>query len=109
MNEQLKEVQDQVIRSEKLAAIGQLASSVAHELRSPIGAIKNSIFFLKRKIVRDSGESSKNIERLLDIVEKETERSSKIISDLLGFAQTSKPAVTPTKIRHVIDEALLRI
>lgn len=108
-NEQLKEAQDQVIRSEKLAVIGQLASSVAHELRSPIGAIKNSIFFLKRKIHRDSSENSKNLERLLDIVEKETERSSKIISDLLGFTQTSKLAVAPTKIRHVIDEALLRI
>lgn len=108
-NEQLKDAQDKIIRSEKLAAVGQLASSVAHELRNPIGAIKNSLFYIKRKLKNNYSEESENIIQLINIVEKETERSNKIISDLLGFTQTSKPSVVPSKIKPVIDEALSRI
>lgn len=108
-NEQLKDAQDQVVRSEKLAAVGQLASSVAHELRNPIGAIKNSLFYMKRKLIKDYKEESNSITQLIGIVEKETDRSSKIISDLLGFAQTSKPSSAPTDIKHVIEEAHSRI
>lgn len=108
-NQQLNEAQDQIIRSEKLAAAGQLASSVAHELRTPIGAIKNSIYFIKRKIAKDQNLAVDGIAQLLNIVENEAERSVKIISDLLGFTQTSKPAVAPCKVRKVVDETLLRI
>jgi len=43
-NKELRETQEQLIRSEKLAVIGQLASGVGHELRNPLGAIKNAIF-----------------------------------------------------------------
>ncbi|MGR3320088.1 MAG: ATP-binding protein [Candidatus Anammoxibacter sp.] len=108
-NEQLKDAQDQIVRSEKLAAVGQLASSVAHELRTPIGAINNSLFFIKRKIMKNPALRENSIIKLLNIMENEVERSGKIISDLLGFTQRAKPSVAPNKIRKVIEETLLRI
>ena len=108
-NEQLKEAQEQIIRSEKLAAAGQLASSIAHELRTPIGAIKNSIYFIKRKIVREQIPKADSFAKLIDIVNNEAERSAKIITDLLGFTQTSKPSVAPVSVKHVIVETLLRV
>lgn len=108
-NEQLKDAQDKIIRSEKLAAVGQLASSVAHELRTPIGAIKNSIFFIKRKIRKEPKANIENVADLLKIVENESERSTKIVSNLLGFTQTSKPSVAPTNVRYTIDETIKRL
>ncbi len=108
-NDQLKDAQEQIIRSEKLAAAGQLASSIAHELRTPIGAIKNSIYFIKRKIVREQMHDADSFVKLIDIVNNEAERSAKIITNLLGFTQTSKPSVAPNSVKHVIEETLLRV
>lgn len=106
-NERLKEAQDQIIRSEKLAAVGQLASSVAHELRNPIGAIKNAIFYLKKQINKEETSINRLIQ-FLDIMDNEAERSNKIISDLLGFTQTSRPSVAPAKLKAVVEETLSR-
>ncbi|MGR3179744.1 MAG: ATP-binding protein [Candidatus Anammoxibacter sp.] len=108
-NEQLKDAQDQIVRSEKLAAVGQLASSVAHELRTPIGAINNSLFFLKRKIMKEPTLRGNSITKLLNIMENEVGRSSKIISDLLGFTQGARPSVAPNNIRKVVEETLSRV
>ncbi len=107
-NASLKEAQEQLIRSEKLAAVGQLAASVAHELRNPIGVIKNSLFYIKRKILKETNGDESAVQ-LLNIIENESERGAKIISDLLGFTQTSKPAAAPTKIGHIINESLARL
>ncbi|MGR3221139.1 MAG: ATP-binding protein [Candidatus Anammoxibacter sp.] len=108
-NVQLKDAQDQIVRSEKLAAVGQLASSVAHELRTPIGAINNSLFILKRKMMKEPALREGNIMKLLNIMENEVERSGKIISDLLEFTKGAKPSVAPVKVRKVIEETLSRI
>ena len=49
INEQLNEAQERLVRSEKLAVVGKLASGVGHELRNPLGSIRNALFIIKRK------------------------------------------------------------
>ncbi|MDR4504671.1 MAG: ATP-binding protein [Candidatus Scalindua sp.] len=108
-NEQLNETQERLIRTEKLAAVGTLASGISHELRNPLGAIKNAVFFLKRKFAdNDMPGVDKRVLQFLDIMDDEIDRSNKIINDLLGFASFAKLKKIPFDITEIIEEALLR-
>lgn len=109
-NKELKEAQERLVRTEKLAVVGKLASGVGHELRNPLGAIRNALFVLKKKTT-DSGVSgdTQKLNQLIEILEKETERSLKIVNDLLGFSRTAKPTVSPTNIRAIIESSLSRL
>jgi PAS domain S-box-containing protein len=105
--EELKETQEQLIRSEKLAAIGKLAGGVGHELRNPLGAIKNAVYYIKGKVTNSElAKREPRIIEFLGIVDDEISSSNKIISDLLNFSRVAKPAVSPTKIRKVMEDTL---
>ena len=106
-NEELRETQEQLIRSERLAAIGQLAGGVGHELRNPLGAIKNAVYYVKGKVAKSElGQKEPRVIEFLDIADDEVNSSNKIINDLLGFSRVGKPAVSPARIKEVIDDAL---
>ena len=108
-NEELREAQEQLIRSERLAAIGQLAGGVGHELRNPLGAIKNAAYYIKGKLAKSElAEKEPRVLEFLDIVDDEINTSNKIINDLLGFSRLGKPAVTPTLVKKVVEEAVAR-
>lgn len=104
---ELRRTHEQLIRSEKLAAIGQLAAGVAHELRNPLGVIKNSAYYLKEEISK-GGLIAKDpsISEFLNIIENEISLSDKIIRDLLNFSLTSKLVVKPHDINKIIKYAL---
>ena len=103
---ELREAQDRIVRSEKLAAIGQLASSVAHELRNPLGVIKNAIYYLN---MLELGKDNPDIKENLEIISVEIENSDKVISDLLEFSRIKKPALNPEEINLIIKETLNRV
>jgi PAS domain S-box-containing protein len=84
--QQLRDTQDELVRKEKLAVLGQLAGGVGHELRNPLGVISNAVYFLKMSGA-GADETSKEY---LNIISSEVYNSQKIISDLLGFARTSR-------------------
>ncbi|MCP5007218.1 MAG: HAMP domain-containing protein [Planctomycetes bacterium] len=108
-NEQLNETQERLIRTEKLAAVGTLASGISHELRNPLGAIKNAVFFLKRKFSDEKLPGvDKRVLQFFDIMDNEVDRSSKIINDLLGFASFAKLKRIPFDITDIIEESLAR-
>jgi len=109
-NEELTETQEQLVRSERLAAIGQLAGGVGHELRNPLGAIKNAVYYVKGKVVKSElAQKEPRVTEFLDIVDEEVNASNKIINDLLGFSRVGKPAVSLTRVKKVIEDALSRI
>lgn len=108
-NEQLKDTQEQLVRTEKLAAVGTLASGVSHELRNPLSSIKNAVFLLKRKLSRKViPDIDEKIEQFLDIMDKEIDRSTRIINDLLGFTRVAKPTRVRSDITTVVNESLSR-
>ena len=106
-NERLIEAQDQLVRKEKLAAIGQLSAGVAHDIRNSLGAIKNAIYYLNRKLL-DSDSANKNprIPEFLKIIDDEVELSNKIISDLLDFARISTTTLLPANIGTMVHDCL---
>ena len=85
--------------SEKLAATGRLAASIAHEINNPLEAIQNALYLLVKRIPDDDPNA-----RFLSIAMKETERMSRILRQMLGFYRPVAE-VTPTDLNALIDEA----
>jgi signal transduction histidine kinase/DNA-binding NarL/FixJ family response regulator len=82
--QQLQDVQDQLVRQEKLAVLGQLAGSVAHELRNPLGVISNAVYFLNLTL-SDLDETTREY---LELIASEVRSAERIISDLLDFSRS---------------------
>jgi signal transduction histidine kinase len=101
---ELRDAQEQLIHVERLAAIGQLAASVGHELRNPLSIIKNCAYYLNMK-QRDPDERAK---KHIKIMEMEIARSNKTINNLLSFAQDKKPTLQKTQINIIMKGALSR-
>ena len=100
MREELQSLQQQVIRQERLAAIGVLVSGVAHELNNPLQAILGFSELLQMR--KDMPESARAD---LTLIQKESTRASAIIRNLSRFGrQTSEP--TPVKLRDVVASVM---
>lgn len=82
----LKEMEERLKRSDRLAAVGQLAAGLAHEIRNPLASISGSVQLLKENIVL--GQEDWN---LMDIVVKEADRLNGLLSEFLVFARPSPP------------------
>jgi PAS domain S-box-containing protein len=98
-----KRLEEQLINSERLMVIGELASSIAHELRNPLGVINNSSYYLNSKLKNVADEK---VLKHLKIISKKVNSANIIISDLLDFTKTIKPILKETKINGVIKNAL---
>lgn len=102
---ELKETQEKLLRTEKLAVVGQLTASIGHELRNPLSRIKTAAALLKNEIKDPSSET----DELLKIVDNEVMISTKIINDLLDFSRERKPNLKPTNLNEVIINTLKRM
>jgi len=102
---ELKETQEKLVRKEKLALLGQLAGGVGHDLRNPLGAIKNAVYFLNMVLENPD----KEIKETIEIIQNEVETSESIISSLLDFARPKDPLRRQVNINDVIREALSSI
>jgi len=80
---ELREAQAQLLRQERLAAVGQLAGSIGHELRNPLAVMANAAYYL-RLVQPDAGDK---VKEYLGILENEIQNAEKIISDLLDFSR----------------------
>jgi PAS domain S-box-containing protein len=94
-----RRVEQKLFESEKLAAVGTLAASIAHEVNNPLEAIKNSLYLLQ------STKDEESNERFLTIALKETGRVSNIIRRMLGFARRSGGAEW-INVNQLIEETL---
>jgi two-component system sensor kinase FixL len=102
---ELREAQERLLRQEKLAVLGQLAGGVGHELRNPLGAISNAIYFLNMVLE----ESDPEVKETLEILEKEVKTSEQIITGLLDFGRAKPPTWRKADVNEIIQEALSRV
>src|SRR5438128_10692764 len=84
--------------SEKLAATGRLAASIAHEINNPLEAVQNALYLLEQRRGPDGGRE------YLDIAARETQRMSRILRQMLGFYRTTE-AMAPMDVNALIEEA----
>ena len=102
LSEELKAMKEQLVRNERLSAIGMLASSIAHELRNPLGVISNSAYYLKMKLK----STDEKVKKHLNILQKMVEESNKIISELLDFARIKSFSFEEANINNITTDAL---
>ncbi len=103
---ELKHLQEDLIKSEKFNVIGQLASAVGHELRNPLGVIKNSVYYLNM-ILKD--DADKKIFKHLKILDKKVTSANNIINDLLDITRTKVPTLELTDLNKTVRNALSNI
>jgi signal transduction histidine kinase len=101
---ELRDAQEQLVRREKLAVLGQLAGGVAHELRSPLGSIKSAAYFLNM-VLKDP---EPDVVEMLQILERQVADCDRIISSILDFARPKAPTLRPVDLRQLVQETLAR-
>ncbi len=100
--EKVQSMQQDLIKSEKFATIGRLASSVAHELRNPLAAIKNISYFLSKM----GTFSDPKPKQMVGMLSSEVQRANKIITDLLDYSRTKKLNKLSIDIVSFIDKVI---
>ena len=102
MERALRDTQEQLLQSEKLAAMGRLTSQVAHELNNPLYGIMNTLELLKTEIAPDNKRR-----KILEMALSETIRLSDLLRKMLSFSKPDQEERQPVDINSVLDEILL--
>jgi signal transduction histidine kinase len=104
----LKESQEQLVHAEKLASLGQLSASIAHEINNPLAGVLTYTKLLARKISDDTFEKGAALDYLAKM-ESEVSRCSRIIRNLLDFSRQSAPTLKLVDVNQVIEQVLTMV
>jgi two-component system NtrC family sensor kinase len=105
---QLQAAQKKLLHSDRLASLGQLSASVAHEINNPISGVLNLSMLLQRMLKPDGvpPERMEEFRKYLGQVTNETTRVGRIVSDLLAFSRRSKPQRAPADLNRIVRSTL---
>jgi signal transduction histidine kinase len=99
--EELSRTQDELIRKEKLANLGELAMIVAHEVRNPLGVVFNVISQLRKSL-----GSEPNGAELVRILEEEASRLDRVVKDFLDFGRPTVPQLRGVEVAALVSSAI---
>ncbi len=102
-NRELAEARESLLRTEKLATVGRLASGIAHEVGNPLGAISGYVDLLRSRL---SAEASLELRDWLDRIAGEAGRIDRTVRDLLDFGRPGKASLSPIDLRAAVDGSL---
>ena len=102
---ELLAAQDELVRREKLAVLGQVAAGVGHELRNPLGVMSNAVYYLQT-VLADADE---NVRDYLSIIKNEIAGSERIVSDLLDSVRTAPPRPEAVGVAELIAQTLIKL
>jgi len=98
---QLQEIYSQLLQSEQMARIGEIASVVAHEIRNPLGIIRSSAQYLTEDM-----ESNASTKEVLDFIIEESDRLNQVVNNLLDMARVKPPTFSEVYIDELITQML---
>lgn len=101
-NKSLRDAQERLIQQERMAALGEMATSIAHEIRNPLVSIGGFARRLKDKLASD--EQSK---KYSEIIYQEVNRLERILQEILAFAKEAAPRFVSTDINKIIEDVLV--
>ena len=93
------------LRNEQVKTAGRLAAEIAHQIKNPLAIINNTAWSLQRALKEKNGTAAQQ----LDIIREEVERSDRIITELMGYAQLAEGRVERLKVTEELDAALASI
>lgn len=99
----LKETQEKLLKSEKLATLGELSAMIGHDLRNPLTGIANATYYLKMKLGQETDTKTRE---MLELIQTDIEYSNKIINDLLEFSKEIQLDLSETTPKIIMTEAL---
>jgi signal transduction histidine kinase len=99
----LEQAQAQLIRQERLAAVGQLASTVGHELRNPLGVVMNVLYLMEAAA---GGDPDGPVRRHVATAKREISAATLIVSDLLDYSAGRQPILGPVQVAELVTEVL---
>jgi len=98
---ELEQAHEKLIRSERLAAVGELASGVGHELRNPLNVIRNCVYLINMNL---DGQATAEVEETLKLLDTQVDISNKIVSDLLDFTRVRAPTRNIVNLNTMIQD-----
>jgi two-component system NtrC family sensor kinase len=106
--QQLKAAHQKLLQSDRLASLGQLSASVAHEINNPVSGVLNLSMLMQRMLKEDGIPPNRldEFRKYLGQVVNETARVGRIVSDLLSFSRRSKPQRAPADLNRIVRATL---
>ena len=95
---------DRLRRQERMAVLGEIASGLAHEIRTPLGALLTGI-----KLLEKGGQEHTDEEFVLSLLKKETLRLKEKLSEFLAYARPSKPELAPGLVADLLNETVAQL
>jgi two-component system sensor histidine kinase AtoS len=96
-----KQLEQQIFRADRLAALGEMMAGVAHEIRNPLTAIRSLVQYLQE------GSTEEERQEFHPIIVKEVDRANKIIEELLYFARPSDANIIPVNVNRLIEQTMI--
>ncbi len=100
---ELRKSQEQLLKAQRLAVIGELAGMVGHDLRNPLTSISGAQYYLKKRLILEKNDK---IKEMLELIEKNIVYSNKIINDLLDYSREIELELSESDPKSLVKEAL---
>jgi len=101
----LEEAQATLVRKERMAVLGQMAGSVGHEIRNPLGVMNNAVYYI-RSVLPDAPPKVKDH---LGIIEQQIKLTEKIVADILDFSRIKPPEKAEVPVEEFVEDQVRRI
>lgn len=99
---EVRALTEQLIRADRLAAMGELTAGVAHEVRNPLGVIKASV-----QLLEDANCDAQRIHNSAEVIKQEIDRLDKVVKALLDFGRPSTPTMTRIDVTEIVRDVVL--
>jgi len=106
---ELKNIYDQIVQMEKLASLGKLSATVAHELNNPLEGILTFSKLISKKLKNENNENYTKLIDYLELISEEASRCGKIVKDLLLFSHTDVEKFTESDLISILNKSIALI